>query len=122
MEFAVDKYCAEFGGVRLFVEEYTFSRSVAIGETVLLNGEVAFRNGGGKAARITLSGKAESPCAHLLDKLASNDEEVALEYGGMTFSDAVLVSYTCKGKSGSSEAVKVEFVCTEQITETAVTK
>ncbi|MBQ7981822.1 MAG: hypothetical protein IJ305_09495, partial [Oscillospiraceae bacterium] len=111
MEFAADKYCVEFGGVKLFVEEYAFARSAAVGETVLLNGDVAFRNGGEKAARITLSGKSESPCAHLLDTLAASGEAVALEYGGMTFEGAVLVSYACKGKSGSSEAVTAEFVC-----------
>lgn len=121
MEFAADKYCAEIGTVKLFVEEYSFSRSTVIGETALLNGKVAFRNGGEKAMRITLSGKSEQPCAHLLDMLVSSGEAIPIEYGGMLFSDAVLVSYTCKGRSGSSEAVTVEFICTGQIEETAVT-
>ena len=121
MEFAADKYCAEIGTVKLFVEEYAFSRSAAIGETALLNGEVAFRNGGEKAVRITLLGKSEQPCAHLLDNLVSSGEAIPIEYGGMFFADAVLVSYTCKGKSRNSEAVTVEFICTGQVTETAVT-
>ncbi len=121
MEFAADKYCAEIGTVKLFVEEYAFSRSVAIGETALLNGEVAFRNGGKKAVRITLSGKSEQPCAHFLDKLVSSGEAIPVEYGGMFFENAVLVSYSCKGKSGSSEGVTVELICTGEIEEMAVT-
>ena len=121
MQFAVDKYCAEFDGIRLFVEEYSFSRGAAIGETVLLNGECALRNGGRKAARIILSGKSEFPCTHLLDRLTASGDAVVLNCGGMVFADAVLVSYSCKGKSGSSEAVTAEFVCTAQVAETAVT-
>lgn len=120
MEFAADRYCAEFGGIKLFVEEYAFSRNTVVGETALLNGEVAFRNSGEKAARVTLSGKSEQSCAHLLDRLVSSGEAVELEYGGMNFADAILVSYTCKGKSGNSESVTVDFICTGQITETAV--
>lgn len=120
MEFAADKYCAEFGLIKLFVEEYTFSRSAATGETVLLNGDVIFRNGGEKAVRVTFSGKSESPCAHLLDKMVSSGVTVSVEYSGMLFADSVLVSYICKGISGNSEAVTVEFICTGQITETAV--
>ncbi|MBR4096574.1 MAG: hypothetical protein IKK42_04630 [Oscillospiraceae bacterium] len=121
MGFAADKYCAEIGTVKLFVEEYAFSRSAVIGETALLNGEVAFRNCGEKAVRVTLSGKSEQPCTQFLDKLVSSGEEIPIVYGGMFFENAVLVSYTCKGKSGSSEAVTVEFICTGQLAETAVT-
>lgn len=122
MEFAADKYCAEFGTVKLYVDEYSFSRSTATGETALLNGNVAFRNGGEKAARIVLSGKSEQPCTHLLDAMLSGGEEISVDYGGMTFENAVLVSYSCKGRSGSSENTEVEFICTGQIAETAVTE
>ena len=111
MEFAADKYCAEFGGVKLFAEKYCFERTAAVGESQLLNGSVALRNGGAKAVRITLSGKSESPCAQLLDALLTGGEEVALEYGGMVFEGAILVSYSCKGESGKSEEVTAEFVC-----------
>lgn len=121
MEFAADKYCAELGGVKIFVEEYSFTRKAAAGETVLINGSVAFRNGGGKSARITLSGKSESPCAHLLDAMLMSGVAVDFEYGGMTFEGAALVSYSCKGKSGGSELVSVELACTEQTAEKAVT-
>ena len=121
MEFAADKYCAEIGTVKLFVEEYAFSRSAVIGETALLNGKASFRNGGEKAVRITLSGKSEQPCAHFLDELVSSGEAIPIGYGGMFFENAVLVAYTCKGKSGNSEAVTVELICTGQISEMAVT-
>ncbi len=121
MEFAADKYCAQLGGVKLFVEEYAFSRSSVIGETPLLNSGAALHNGGAKAVRISFSGKAEAPCAHLLDKLVSDGEAVSFGYGGMNFEGAVLVSYTCKGKSGGSEEVTAELVCEGQISETAVT-
>lgn len=117
MEFAADKYCAEFGGVTLFVDEYVFARKAAVGETVLINGEAAFRNGGIKAAHITLCGKSESPCAHILDALTASGEAVTLEYGGMTFEGAVVVSYTCKGKSGSSEEITAELVSAGKIIE-----
>ena len=121
MEFAADKYCAEFGGVKIFVEEYSFARNAAVGETVLSNGDVALHNGGGKAARISFSGTSEKPCAHLLDAMLTSGEAVALEYGRMTFEDAVLVSYTCKGRSGKSETAEVEFACEGDVSEKAVT-
>ncbi len=122
MEFATDKYCVSFGGITLFVSEYAFARNAASGETALLNGSVALRNGGGKALRITLSGKSESPCACLLDTLLTSGEPITVEYGGVTFENALLLSYSCKGKSGSSEAVTVEFACEGQAAETAVTE
>ncbi len=121
MEFAADKYCAEFGGVKIFVEEYSFARNAAVGETVLSNGGVALHNGGRKAVRISFSGTSEKPCAHLLDAMLTSGTGVALEYGGMIFTDAVLASYTCKGKSGKSETVEVEFACEETVSEKAVT-
>ncbi len=121
MEFAADKYCAEFGGVKIFVEEYSFERKAAAGETVLIDRSVALHNGGGKSALITLSGKSEKPCAHLLDAMLMSGETVDFEYGGMTFKGAVLVSYSCKGKSGGSEMVSVELACTGQTYEKAVT-
>ena len=121
MEFAADKYCAEFGGVKIFVEEYSFARNAAVGETVLSNGGVALHNGGGKAVRIAFSGTSENPCAHLLDTMLTNGNALALEYGGMIFTDAVLVSYICKGRSGKSETVEAEFACEEAVSEKAVT-
>lgn len=121
MEFAADKYCVTFGGIKLFVEQYSFARASAAGETMLLNKSVSLHNGGAKAARLTLSGKSETPCAHKLDNLIAGGEAVSFEYGGMKFEGAVLVSYSCKGKSGSSEEVTAEFVCEGRITETAVT-
>ncbi len=121
MEFAADKYCVTFGGVKIFVEQYSFVRTSAASETVLLNKSVSLHNGGAKAARLTLSGKSEAPCAHKLDTLIAGGEAVSFEYGGMTFDGVILVSYSCKGKSGSSEEVTAEFVCEGNITETAVT-
>ncbi|MBQ5320047.1 MAG: hypothetical protein J6K17_13210 [Oscillospiraceae bacterium] len=120
MEFAADKYCAKFGGVKIFVEEYSFARNAAVGETVLTNGSAALYNGGGKSARITVSGTAENPCTHLLDGLLLNATAVDFEYGGMIFKEAVLVSYTCKGKSGQSEVVTAEFACEAAVSEKAV--
>lgn len=121
MEFAADKYCAEFGGVKIFVEEYSFARNAAVGETVLSNGGVALHNGGVKAVRISFSGKSESSCAHQLDTMLTNGNALALEYGGMIFTDAVLVFYNCKGRSGKSETVEVEFACEGTVSEKAVT-
>lgn len=121
MEFAADKYCVKFGGVKIFAEEYSFARNAAVGETVLSNGNVVLHNGGGKAVRISFSGTAESPCAHLLDAMLISGTGLALEYGGMTFADAVLVSYTCKGRSGKSETVEVGFACEGTVSEKAVT-
>lgn len=121
MEFAADKYCAEFGGVKIFVEEYSFARNAAVGETVLSNGDVALHNGGGKAARISFSGTSENPCAHLLDAMLTSGSTAVLEYGGMTFAEVVLISYTCKGRSGKSETVAVEFACEGAVSEKAVT-
>lgn len=110
MTFAADKNSAEFGGVKLFVEEYSFSRSAAVGETVLTNGSVYLWNGGAKAVRIKLSGTSESPCADVLDGLLQSGAVFALTYAGMAFDGVFLTDYTCGGKSGSSEKVSVEFI------------
>ena len=114
MEFAADKYCAVLNGIKIFVESYSFARSSAVGETVLINSGVALHNGGGKAARITVSGKAESGCAHLLDALLISGTAFSFEYSGMVFENAVLAGYECKGESGRSETVTAELICTGQ--------
>lgn len=109
MAFASDRYCAEFGGVKLFAEEYSVSRSAAVGETPLLNGDVSLYNGGGKSVRIKLTGTSAAPCADLLENMLCSGERFTLTYGGMVFADVMLVSYVCKGQSGSSERVSAEF-------------
>ncbi|MGN0675099.1 MAG: hypothetical protein ACI4KG_05075 [Oscillospiraceae bacterium] len=111
MTFAADKNSAVFGGVKIFVEEYSFSRSAAAGETQLANGGVSVFNGGGKAVRVKLCGTSEGPCADILDGLLCNCTALDLIYGGMQFGGAVLTSYKCEGKSGGSERVTAEFVC-----------
>ena len=121
MAFVTDKYYAELGGVKIYVEEYSFSRKAATGETVLVDRSVSLHNGGGKSARITFSGKSESPCAHLLDDMLMTGETIDFAYGGMCFEGAVLVAYSCEGKSGESEHVSVELACTGQTTGKAVT-
>lgn len=115
MTFAADIYCAEFGGVKIFTEQYGFSRAAAIGEAALLDGHVSLRNGGGKAARIVLEGTSAAPCAHMLDALLCAGTAVDLTYGGMVFKGAVLVDYACRGESGMSERVHAEFVCTSAV-------
>ena len=110
MTFAADKNSAEFGGVKLFVEEYGFSRSAAVGETVLSSGSVYLWNGGAKAVRIKLSGTSETPCADVLDGLLRNGTKLTLTYAGMIFADVFLTDYKCDGKSGCSEKVSVEFI------------
>lgn len=114
MEFAADKYCAVLNGIKIFVESYSFARSSAVGETVLINSGVALHNGGGKAARIVVSGKAETSCAYLLDALLISGAAFSFEYGGMVFNGAVLAGYECKGESGKSETVTAELICTAQ--------
>ncbi|MBD5146702.1 MAG: hypothetical protein HDT21_12475 [Ruminococcus sp.] len=110
MTFAADKNSAVFGGVKLFVEEYGFSRSAAVGETVLSSGSVYLWNGGAKAVRIKLSGTSETPCADVLDGLLRNGTKLTLTYAGMVFADVFLADYKCDGKSGYSEKVSVEFI------------
>ncbi|MBD5138812.1 MAG: hypothetical protein HDT24_05845 [Ruminococcus sp.] len=109
MTFAADKNSAVFGGVKLFVEEYGFSRSAAVGETVLSSGSVYLWNGGARAVRIRLSGTSETPCADILDRLLRNGTKLTLTYAGMVFADVFLTDYKCDGKSGCSEKVSVEF-------------
>ena len=109
MKFAADKNCAEFGGVKLFVDEYSFSRSAAVGETLLSGGTVSLYNGGGKAVKIKLVGTAEKSCADALDTLLCGGTRLSLSYSGMTFENVVLSGYSCSGKSGFSENVAVEF-------------
>lgn len=113
MTFAADKRCAEFGTeqgrVKLFVEEYSFSRTAAAGETVLLDGTSALYNGGAKSVRVKLSGAAEKPCADVLDGMLRSGAAVTLKYAGMVFADVILTAYKCEGKSGSSEKAEVEF-------------
>lgn len=117
MTFAADKNSAVFGGVKLFVEEYSFSRAAAVGETVLLSGSVCLWNGGAKAVRIKLSGTSETPCADVLDGLLRNGTRLTLVYAGMIFTDVFLTDYRCDGKSGCSEKVSVEFIGKADVTE-----
>ncbi|MCM1022466.1 MAG: hypothetical protein NC395_00210 [Prevotella sp.] len=117
MTFAADKNSAEFGGVKLFVEEYSFSRSAAVGETVLTSGSVYLWNGGAKAVRIKLTGTSETPCADVLDGLLRNGTAFSLTYAGMVFDGVFLVSYDCAGKSGGSEKVGVEFIGRSNVAE-----
>ena len=119
MAFETDKYCAEFGGVKLFVERYSFERNAALGETMLNNGSVFLHNGGSKAVRVKLVGTADKLCADLLDLMLSNGERVPLRYGGMVIGGAVLVSYKCEGESGGSERVTAEFAAEARIAEEA---
>ena len=117
MTFAADKNSAVFGGVKLFVEEYGFSRSAAVGETMLISGSVYLWNGGAKAVRIKLSGTSETPCADVLDGLLRNGTKLTLTYAGMVFEDVFLTDYKCDGKSGSSEKVAVEFAGKSNVAE-----
>ncbi len=113
MTFAADKHCAEFGTVygriKLFVEEHSFSRTAAIGETVLLDGSVSLYSGGANAVRIKLNGTSDKPCADILDNLLTSGAKVTLTYSGMVFTDVILTGYKCGGKSGCSEKAEVEF-------------
>lgn len=110
MIFAADKNSAVFGGIKLYVEEYSFSRSAAVGETMLSSGSVCLWNGGAKAVRIKLSGTSETPCADILDGLLRNGTKLTLTYAEMVFADIFLTDYKCDGKSGCSEKVSVEFI------------
>ncbi|MDE6764433.1 MAG: hypothetical protein K2J73_12250 [Oscillospiraceae bacterium] len=117
MTFAADKNSAEFGGMKLFVEEYSVSRSAAVGETGLNSGAVCLFNGGAKAVRIKLSGTSEQSCMDILDKLLRNGTKLTLVYAGMVFEDVFLTDYRCDGKSGSSEKVTVEFAGSTNVAE-----
>lgn len=117
MTFAADKNSAEFGDIKLFVEEYSFSRSAAVGETMLSSGSVYLWNGGAKAVRIRLSGTSETPCADVLDGLLRNGTKLTLTYAGMVFADVFLTDYKCDGKSGCSERVSVEFAGKSDVAE-----
>lgn len=117
MTFAADKNSAVFGGVKLFVEEYSVSRSAAVGETVLNSGTVYLYNGGAKAVRIKLSGTSEQPCADVLDTLLRNGTKLTLTYAEMVFNDVFITDYKCGGKSGSSEKVIVEFAGSADVAE-----
>ena len=117
MTFAADKNSAEFGSVKLFVEEYSFSRSAAVGEAMLSSGSVYLWNGGAKAVRIRLSGTSETPCAYVLDGLLRNGTKLSLAYAGMVFANVFLTDYKCDGKSGSSEKVAVEFAGSADVAE-----
>lgn len=117
MTFAADNNSAEFGSVKLFVEEYSVSRSAAVGETVLNSGAVYLFNGGAKAVRIKLSGTSEQPCADVLDTLLRNGTKLTLTYAEMIFADVFLTDYRCDGKSGCSEKVIVEFAGSADVAE-----
>lgn len=117
MTFAADKNSAEFGGVKLFVEEYSVSRSAAVGETVLNSGVVYFYNGGAKAVRVRLSGTSKQPCIDVLDGLLRNGTKLTLTYAEMVFTSVFITDYKCDGKSGSSEKVIVEFAGSADVVE-----
>lgn len=110
MKFAADKYAAEFGGVKIFTEEYSFERAAETGETVLTDGRTFIRFGGGGTVKIKLFGTADRPCADRLDSLLKSGVKITLKYAGMVFKDVMPVKYSCTGKSGSSEKVAVEFI------------
>ncbi len=109
MTFASDKYYAEFGGVKLYIEDYEISRSAAAGETLLSNRAVSLYFGGARTVKIRLTGTSESPCADILDGLMRGGSETDLTYAGMVFRGVILTKYECSGKSGESEKVVVEF-------------
>ncbi len=117
MTFAADKNSAVFGGIKLFVEEYSIARSAALGETVLTNGAVYLWNGGAKAVRIKLSGTSENPCADVLDGLLRNGTKLTLVYAGMVFENVFLTDYKCCGKSGFSEKIETEFAGGAEVAE-----
>lgn len=117
MTFAADKNSAVFGGVTLFVEEYSIARSAGLGETVLTNGKVYLWNGGAKAVRIRLSGTSETPCADVLDGLLRNGTKLTLVYAGMVFENVFLTDYKCYGKSGCSERTEAEFAGGAEVAE-----
>ncbi len=117
MTFAADKNSAVFGGIKLFVEEYSIARSAALGETVLTNGAVYLWNGGAKAVRIKLSGTSENPCADVLDGLLRNGTKLTLAYAGMVFENVFLTDYKCCGKSGFSEKIETEFAGGAEVAE-----
>lgn len=117
MTFAADKNSAAFGGVKLFVEDYSIARSAAVGETVLANGSVFLWNGGAKAVRIRLSGTSETACADVLDGLLRNGTKLTLVYAGMVFENVFLTGYKCCGKSGCSEKAEAEFTGGAEVAE-----
>lgn len=117
MTFAADKNSAVFGGVKLFVEEYSIARSAVLGETVLTNGAVYLWNGGAKAVRIKLSGTSENPCADVLDGILRNGTKLTLVYAGMVFENVFLTDYKCCGKSGFSEKIEAEFAGGAEVAE-----
>ena len=110
MIFAADKNAAEFGGIKIFVDEYSVERTAETGETVLIDGRTSLRFGGGGTLKIKLVGSSSKPCAHKLDTLLKSGEKTELTYAGAEASDLILAKYSCAGKSGSSEKVTVEFI------------
>lgn len=109
MTFAADKNAAEFGGIRLYIDEYSFERAADTNAVTLLDGSTALRFGGGGVLKIKLTGTSEGSCAARLDGLLSGGEGLTLSYAGITFSDVIVTKYSCLGKSGVSERVSAEF-------------
>lgn len=111
MAFEADRLAADFGSVRIFVDEYSFSRSAKTGETVFCTGMSSVYNAGSGAVKIKFSGTTEKPCVDELDRILCEKVAYMLFYGGMIFEDAVLVDYCCEKKAGGSERVTMEIIC-----------
>ncbi|MCM1479751.1 MAG: hypothetical protein NC085_08595, partial [Muribaculaceae bacterium] len=86
-EVPIELDFAAFKGIKIFVEEYSFTRAALTAETALIGGETALSFGGGSTVKIKLKGAAAAEdetafVTALLDGLLTSGEEFSLAYGG----------------------------------------
>lgn len=113
-EIPIELDFAVFKGIKIFVEEYSFSRAALTAETALISGETVLSFGGGSTVKIKLKGAAtaenEMLVTALLDGLLTSGESFSLSYGGAVFGNVILSKYVCKGEVGETEKAELEFV------------
>lgn len=108
---------ASFKGIRVYAEEYSFSRAALTYETALIGGGTVLHFGGGSTVKIKLSGALvkESGCedvsaAPALDALLTSGESFSFSYGGAGFGGVMLSKYVCKGGKDGTEKAELEFI------------
>ncbi len=106
---------AVFKGIKIFVEEYSFSRTALTAETALISGSTVLSFGGGGTVKIKLSGTAavdgeEASAVPKLDGLLTSGEVFSLSCGGTVFEKVILSKYSCKGENGKEEKAELEFI------------
>lgn len=106
---------AYFKDIKIYVEEYSFSRSALTAETALISGGTLLSFGGGGAVKIKLSGAASvedglTSAVSRLDELLTSGETFPFTYGGASFDSVMLSKYACQGENGGTEKAELEFI------------